>query len=225
MEDRGWERYGAIAGALGVACFVVGFLLPGGPPKTEDSTSAIAAFFTENRLKVLGEVFLVAFASFLLLVFLAALVSRIRRADGGLGALSLIALLGGVGIVGINMIGATVYGALAFRVALFQLAGPVVRAMYDVGGMCFSLSGFFGALFIGGAALAVNRRSLMPQWLIGLAGIAVILNLVGTVMLFSDHGFFSLDGPFGFVPFVPSMLWILDTSWFLFQPSEPLTAA
>ena len=35
----------------------------------------------------------------------------------------------------------------------------------------------------------------------------------------------SLDGAFGFVPFVPSMLWILGTSWFLFQQSEPLTAA
>src|SRR5439155_19508985 len=161
MEDRGWERYGAIAGALGVVSFVVGFLLPGGPPKTEDSTSAIAAFFTENRLKVLGEVFLVALASFLLLVFLAALVSRIRRADGGLGALTLIALLGGVGIVGVNMIGATVYGALAFRGGLFPLAAPVVRAMYDIGGMCFSLSGFFGALVIGGAARSVNRRTLI----------------------------------------------------------------
>ena len=225
MEDRGWERYGAIAGALAVACYVVGFLLPGTPPKTEDSVSSIAAFFTENRLKVLGEVFLIAFASFLLLVFVAALVSRIRRADGGLGALSLIVLLGGMGLVGVTMIGAATFGALAFKVGLFQLAAPVVRAMFDVGGMCFALGGFFAALFIAGAALAVNRRSLMPQWLVGLGGIAVILNLLGTVVLFSDHGFFSLDGAFGFVPFFVSMLWILGTSWFLFQQSEPLSAA
>ena len=224
MEDRGWERYGAIAGALGVACFVVGFLLPGTPPKTEDSTGAIAAFFTENRLKVLGEAFLIAFASFLLLVFLAALVSRIRRADGGLGALSLITLVGGVALVGITVFGAATYGALAFQVALAPSAAAVIRAMFDVGGMCFALGGFFAALFIGAAALAINRRNLMPQWLVGLAGIAVILNLLGTVVLFSDHGFFSLDGPFGFVPFIPSMLWILGTSWFLFQQAEAVAA-
>ena len=225
MEDRGWERYGAIAGALGVACFVVGFLLPGTPPKTEDSTGAIAAFFTENRLKVLGEAFLIAFASFLLLVFLSALVSRIRRADGGLGPLSLLVLFGGLGITVGSVIGACLLGSLAFRVALLGLsAGPVVRALFDAGGMIFALSGFFAALFIGAASLAVNRRNLMPQWLVGLGGISVILNLVGTVVLFSDKGFFSLDGPFGFVPFVPSMLWILGTSWFLFQQSAPTAA-
>ena len=127
MEDRGWERYGAIAGALGVACYVVGFLLPGSPPKTEDSVGTIATFFTENRLKILGEVFLVAFASFLLLVFLAALVSRIRRADGGLGALSLITLVGGVALVGITVFGAATYGALAFQVALAPSAAAVRR--------------------------------------------------------------------------------------------------
>jgi len=224
MEDRGWERYGAVAGALGVACYVVGFLLPGSPPKTEDSVGTIATFFTENRLKILGEVFLVAFASFLLLVFLAALVSRIRRADGGLGALSLITLVGGVALVGITVFGAATYGALAFQVALAPSAAAVIRAMFDVGGMCFALGGFFAALFIGAAALAINRRNLMPQWLVGLAGIAVVLNLVGTTVLFSDHGFFSLDGAFGFVPFFVSMLWILVTSWFLFQQSAPAAA-
>ena len=69
------------------------------------------------------------------------------------------------------------------------------------------------ALLVAAMAMQIAIANVLPRWTAWLAAVAVILNVAGTIGVFSDTGPFSLEGGLTvFVPFLSTMLWYLGTS-------------
>ena len=96
MTFRWLDRWGPLAGALGVMSFVIAILLYGNGPKDDDQK--IVAYFAKDAHQTKYLVaFYFFFAAFLLmLVFLTALRALLIEAEGEPGRLTALAFAGGV---------------------------------------------------------------------------------------------------------------------------------
>src|SRR5438105_13969247 len=96
MTLRWLDRWGPLAGALGVMSFVVGIVLYGNGPKDDDQK--IVAYFAKDSHQTKYLVaFYFFFAAFLLmLVFLSSLRAVLVEAEGAPGRLTALAYAGGV---------------------------------------------------------------------------------------------------------------------------------
>src|ERR1700730_1030591 len=105
MDEAKWERWGALAGVVFVGLAVIGGFIGGSPPKTSDSAEKIAKYFQDNQGNLKVGSYLTGLALVPLLWFLGTLFGRLRRAEGGAGRVSGIALTGGIAAAAIAMVG------------------------------------------------------------------------------------------------------------------------
>ena len=219
VADAKGRRWDAATGIGFVVLGVVGFLLPGTPPKADDSTTKIVNFFVDKRDEMLASsaVFLVAFALFLW--FLGSFRSYLRAAEGGEGRLSAAAFGGGVVATTLVLAGLCALNSIAFKLA-GQGADPnLTRAMFDFSGALFAMTGAGFAVFFGAASCSAARSGALPPALYWLGSLVAILNLVGLIALFAKSGFFAGGGAFTFIVPAVSFLWVLAVSVVIFQRS------
>ena len=94
MDDSKWERYSALGGvAFAVLIAVAGFL-PGSPPKTTDSAAKIARFFTDHGDAIRWSAYLGGLGTITALWWSGAVWRLLRRAEGGIPRLAVVALGG-----------------------------------------------------------------------------------------------------------------------------------
>jgi hypothetical protein len=214
-------RLGPLSGILASACFLVGFFLPGTPPKADDSTSQISSFLSENRDSILAGDFLIGLGGLFLLAFAASMAyhvtASIQEAEHGLGSM----IRGGAAVgIALLLAGAAVLNGVTFESAG---TGAHVRAFWDAGSDLFVMSGFGFAALFGAAALANARSHVFPAWMTSLAALAGLLNVVGGVALFAKSGFFANGGAFGFIVPIVSTIWVLAASGMMLRQHMPAT--
>jgi hypothetical protein len=88
VADARGRRWDAATGIGFVVLALVGFVLPGEPPKSEDSSKEIVDFFVDKRDQLLAGSVLLFLALVLFLWFLGSVRSYLRAAEGGEGRLS-----------------------------------------------------------------------------------------------------------------------------------------
>ena len=136
----------------------------------------------------------------------------LRRAEGDDGYLADLFL------AGTTADAALLIAVMAMQIAMVNVAdrlGPeTVRGVgLDFGAAAVALFGFIVAVTAFAFAAVVGATNVLPRWTAWLAAIAVVLNLVGTIGVFSDTGPFSIEGGFTvFVPFVSTLVWYFGTS-------------
>src|SRR4051794_11421076 len=82
-DDAFNRRLTAIAGVLLTIFLFAGFLLPGAPPKADDSLKEIVDFFVDKRGSILAGDFFIALGATFLLVFAGGLRRHLRAAGRG----------------------------------------------------------------------------------------------------------------------------------------------
>src|SRR5436190_17589461 len=92
MGPRRWQ---ALTGAVGLGLLFVVLLLPGPPPKAEESTSELTKTLVDHRAAFVRGTVLAGLAVMLLLWFVAVLADAVRRSDDVNGAHAGAVLLGG----------------------------------------------------------------------------------------------------------------------------------
>src|SRR3954451_15983075 len=213
-DDTFNRRLTASAGVLLTIFFIVGFSLPGAPPKADDSLREIANFFGDKRGSILAGDFFVALACVFLLLFAGGLRRHLRAArrdDDGLAESSFGGAVAGIALL---LAGTAVFNGIAFKAA--GLAQPI-RADYDISNALFAISGFPFALFFGGAAWAGARAGAFPAWVNWLGGLAALAQLLGGLVLFTKSGFFAGGGEIGFLAPLIGTIWALCISVILFR--------
>src|SRR5438067_1314226 len=96
IADAKGRRVDAATGIVAMVLFVVGFLLPGAPPKADDPIQKITTFFVDHRGDILASDALIALAAVFFLWWLGSLRGYLRAAEGGEGRLSAAAFAGGL---------------------------------------------------------------------------------------------------------------------------------
>jgi hypothetical protein len=221
-DDAFNRRLTAAAGVLLTIFLFVGFLLPGAPPKADDSLREIVDFLVDKRDSILaGDVF-IALGSLMLIVFAGGLRRHLRAAGRGDDGLADTAFGGAVGGVVLLLAGAAVLNGIAFKAAG---SGASVRAYYDTLNAFFFLAGFPFAVFFGFAAWAGARTGAFPPWVNWAGGLAALLNLLGGIGLFAKSGAFASGGEFAFVPPVVGTIWALAISVMLWRGAGKTAAS
>jgi hypothetical protein len=209
-DERG-RRLDAATGIVAVIFWVVGFLLPGAPPKANDSLQQISSFLVDKRSDVLVGDFLIVLGAVAFLWWLGSLRSYLRSAEGGEGRLSAAAFGGGIAGVAILTVGACILSAAVFKVASFGDA-PLNRAMADAAGFAFTGAGVGFAVTLGAASCSAARSGALPPWLYWLGSVGAAAQVVSLIALFADSGFFAGGGAFAFIAFFVAAIWIVGTS-------------
>lgn len=209
MTGTTWQRLGGIAGIVFVALFVTDLFTPG-TPDLSDPTAGLAAQIADERGGHMLSVYLSSLGVMAFLVFLGALWSVLRRAEGEAGA-SIVAVLGGVVLAAMILVGNGIY--LALVEAADEAREPVaIRALLELDGALFIPAGFALGLLYAGIALSSISTGSLPRWLgWSAAGFAAVF-VVALLGVFSrdDEG-----GPLGIVFFLALMLqflWVLAAS-------------
>jgi hypothetical protein len=201
------NQIGPLTGILFVVLVIVAFVVGGETPSTDDSPQTIVSFYLDNDSEQSIASALLALACVPFLFFLGALRQALRAA----GALSTVALLGGLMIV----VGASIFAGIGFTLgdAADQLPPSAVLTLNALNSDLFFTVAVGTAAFNLGLALAVLRHGGLPR---PLGWLALVVGIVGLT-------------PGGFFAFLATGIVVVWTSVALAQRAAdagpPTTAA
>ena len=227
VADARGRRWDAATGIGIVVLGLVGFALPGEPPKADDSTPEVIDFFVDKRDELLTSNALLFVAFVLLLWFLGSLRSYLRAAEGGEGRLSAAAFGGGVAGTALLLTGLCALNAGAFKADDLQADPNLMRALFDLSNALFGMAGVGFAVLFGAASCSAARSGALPAWLYWLGSVTAVVQMLGLVTLFAESGALAAGGAIVYVGPLLALAFVLATSVVLMRrdgvPPEPLT--
>jgi hypothetical protein len=198
MFGESWERYAPLTGVVFFVIVLIGFLIGGDTPGSDDSAQEVLNFYSPNR----DEQSIVAIVVAIGAAFLPFFVSHLRRTldwAGGTGRLVNAGFGGGILATSGFWILATVHLALADSAG--KTAPEVTQALNVLDNNDWiPVAAGMGVMLIG-YGLAAVRYGGLPSWL-AWAGFVI------GILVFTPAGFFA---------FLAGGLWILVTSIVLFM--------
>ncbi len=228
MEVSRWERYGAGTGiAFAILAVAAVLIVPQSPPAADDSVRQIQAYFTEHRDGLLLAGFITGLGVAFALWFVGSLRGHLTEADGETGRLASVAFGGGLVAGGLALVGTAISSAVAFSVAESTLPGSqaVMRALFDLSNMTFSLAWFPTAVLVGATGLASSRTGALPMWHSRASGVMSVAFVIAAASTFVERGPLAAGGAYGYVMFLLFVAWVLVTSILLVQQTPAATEA
>jgi hypothetical protein len=220
----GNRRLDGAAGVIGIVLFLVGFLIPGEPPKADDSVQEITNYLTDNRGAILAGAFLIGLALAFFVWFAAGLARHLQASgdDSGLPR----AAFGGA-VVGATL---TVAGLGVFAGGTFEAAKlgnqALNRFIYDGGNDIIVLGGAGFGLFLLAIALSAARTRALPGWTVAFGELAALLQFVSLTAVFADSGFFANGGAFAIIAFLSASIWVIAVGlWLIVRADRPAPAS
>jgi Domain of unknown function (DUF4386) len=216
MTFRWWDRWGPLAGALGVVCFVVAIVMYGNGPKDDDQ--AIVAYFAKSSHQTKYLVaFYFFFAAFLLmLAFLTSLRALLVEAEGAPGRLTALAFAGGVASAVLLLAANAFFAAPAITAkdtSKFKLDPNTYRFINDTGYVFFVTGVMAAVLMVVATSVIALRTGVFPRWFAWVGFVAALTFLVA----------------FFFVPVFVLWGWILVASGYMLlserRTARPITTA
>ncbi len=208
MNKAIWDRLSALGGVLFIFFFVVGMLLPGGPPTVDDGSDDVVSFFADNRGPILTGTLLMGLGVLAMIWFVASLVESMRRVDEG--RLATAALIGFVLTFAAGLISALTKASLAYSVAAI-LTPDEVRALFHVTLVVDAMSSIMFAAFAIAVAGAALRTGFLPRWW-GWVSFLMALLAILSATAWSRDGFWSPSGGIIWIANGAFVLYVLGTS-------------
>jgi len=227
VDDAKWERAGNVGGILFVVLVVVTIVLGGSPPKTSDSGVKIAKYFADHRDDIRWAGFIGALATIPLFVWLGSVWRLVRRAEGGVPRLAVVALAG------------IVFGAVMAGAAGLVANAMALRGVVGTGGVSgtkffFTLSWMFNAgsavgvaIFIGAFSVALIRSGILPKVLGWFGALVALVLVVGSASMASENDTLMV---LVFVGLTGALIFVLAASVLMLRgaggstPAEPAVA-
>jgi hypothetical protein len=213
VADAKGRKFDAATGIGFAVLAVVGFALPGTPPKADDSLTEIAKFFADKRDEILVGNFLIGVAAILFLWWIGTMRSYLRSAEGGEGRLSAASFGGGIAGIGLVLVGAAVLNMFAFEFAKEGAVPALARAVFDASGAFFAMGAFCFGAFLAAASCSGARSGALPPWAYWSGSVIALLQVLAGLSLFVESGFFAAGGALPtFIAPIAAFLWIVGVS-------------
>jgi len=216
MDERRWERLGAVLGLVLIAVVVVAVLLTGSPPKPTDSDATVKAYLLDKRGAYLAQAVMIAIGLGLFAWFVAVVRGVLHRAGGDM---YMVDVFYGAALISIavTLVACAVAIGLVYKALPGTNAGTA-RMVFDMSSVMFTLAGAIWAVGAFAFAAVVMQTNALPRWTVWLAEAWGVTSLASVFMVLSKTGGFSVEGWFGFLPFALSMVWVLGTTVALLRP-------
>ena len=220
-----YERTMALSGIVAIVVLLAGIFAVPTPPQPGDAIGTIRAYYVGHSTGVRWYVFASALSAALLLVFVSALASAMRRVRSGGDAAAAATFGAGLLTLAASLAGIASFGTLASGTAASGEPG-LVLALFDLGNMSYNVGDFMLAALVAFPAVVSLRADFLPRWL-GWTGILVSVAwaVASVAMLVQDGPFAGPNGTYGLSVTIGFSLWIAASSIALFRfPRPGLTA-
>jgi hypothetical protein len=206
-------RLAALAGAIFFALMVIQANLRSGAPSATDSGQKIFDYVADHAGRLQLGAALLGLAMSAVLVWLSGLYRAVRRAEGGgVPAVAVAALAGGVLAAASTVIGALIVGTMAVRIDDLDPAGARVwwtMSLMSIGAMLLGL-----LVLIGATAVVGLRTRLFGRWFAVAGLVLTIVSLVGAFTIgYASTGIQVVAG----IAVILDGVWILLVSIFMWR--------
>src|SRR5262245_24385038 len=183
------ERWAPIGGIIFVVLMVVGSKLISDVPTPDATDQEITKYLADGAAhthNIIGA-YLWVLGALAFLWFLTRLRSDLRRAEGGITALSNLVFGAGVAFAAVWTVSAGAFAAVPYAIELRDApltSLDLVRVLPAMGRLLLLLGGgFSGIVVLLGVAAVAFRTSVYPRWLAGLAVVAAVVLLFDVIYL------------------------------------------
>jgi hypothetical protein len=221
MNDRNWERWGALGGILFVVLVAITAILPGYPPKTGDSARKIANFINDNGDEIRWAATSGGLAVIALFWWLGSVWRLMRRGEDGSPRLTVTAFAGAVFAAGTATIGAVSLAVIPV-IGTHTFAAPQVRYFYILSTDIAVATMFGAAIFVIAFSVLIIRRHILPPIMGWLGLIVAVLGILGSPVVSSTRDTFFYVAFAGFVAF---LVWVVVISIIMFVQGGDADAA
>jgi hypothetical protein len=160
-----------------------------GLPSLSDSSASITRFYVEHADGARAGALLGTLALIPFLCFLVALYNRLRASEGGLGSVSLVALLAGVMVCVVHFVFLSFLFQAAFRPGV---VGTEVTTALHYAGTAGAAASVLYATMLAAVAVITLRHGALPRWLGVFAAVAAPLQLLYIPSIFDRQGIFDV---------------------------------
>ncbi len=211
MDDRTWEKYGAL-GVVWFAVFgLVGGLLPGRSASRTDSAGEIANHFADNDTAIQVGAFLTILGLIGLIWWFGSLWRAMDRAEDGSPRLAIIALIGFLISATMAVSGFAINAGIA---AGIDQIGEGSAFYLHLSSILFAASPIGDVIMVTAISGLIWRTGFLPKWVAQTGVVVVVTALLASVGVASDAEFFELFASIGFFVW---LLWILTVGVLLYQ--------
>jgi hypothetical protein len=173
------HRWIAISGLLFVAAWVAG-LLVASPPAVTTPMANLIAYYEANRQMVMVQAYLTnGLTGILLMVFVAALQSVLRRAEGESSTLSNLLLVAGTVVTSLSCLEALFVQVLANHIATTHDAA-VIRTLLELNAEIDTFKLPILGIMIAAASWLSWRVQALPPWLAWVGAVEALLLVVAS---------------------------------------------
>ncbi len=211
MNDKTWERYGALGGVWFVVLVVIGGIAAGAPPSRTDPAADIAKHYADHADGLQLGAFLGALGIIGLVWWFGTLWRAMTNAEAGTPRVAVIALIGLV----LSGIGATLSFTIdAGAAAAIDVLGEGSAVFFQISNISFGFSAMGDVVLATAVGGLILRTGFLPKWVGYLSYGVVILSLGAMISIASDNDVFSF---FGLLAAVLWGIWIIVTGVLLYQ--------
>ncbi len=199
------RQLAALGAVAATVLFLIGFLMPGTPPKFNADALKIVGFFHDKHRKVLIATVLIE-AGVAIMIGVVAQLAVILR-DAGHRAHAAVVGIAGAASLGAFGVGLGLYGGLAQIATFGQEAGavaPLYRLVQFIGVAWFWTT----AVLVLAVALAAWKGAF-PMWVATANGVIAVLLVLGGISVKARGVFAAGSGALSIIGSVAFLVWVL----------------
>jgi hypothetical protein len=217
-----WERLWRTSGIQFVALCIIAYIIYGYQPPMGASADTLAAFYHDDRTRILIAAVLSGLAVLNLMWFAAAI--RATLADAELDGWGAAATASSAAVGGLFLLLIAAHAGLAYSIA-GSGNQTFTSGLNDFAWAGFVLSSFVRAMLIMSAAFGLWRAGLISSGLFAVGVAFVVLAVLGGTT-WASSGFWAPDGAYSrFVCPIIGLVWVLIVSRILLTRSPATRAA
>lgn len=201
------EKYGALAGIVFVVLNIVGSVMMGSPPASDDSDAKVLQWFVDKDSGIKTSAFLGGLSVIFMFWFLGTLWRHMNKAEGGSTRVAVVSAAGLIGSGALWMASSAINATVAIRIDA-DGAGPA-PFMYALSGVFMGAAAVFVATHLLATNLLALRTKWLPTWHAGIGLVAAVGFVIGSGGLMSDSGTLMM---IGMIAFLVWAVWIILTA-------------
>jgi hypothetical protein len=209
VDKAFFDRWMPASGILFVVLVIVGFLVIGTFPAVDDPAEEFAAFYVDDRGRIIAGALILAAALYFFIWFAAALAARIRDLGEPRPAAAVVA--GGIGFVALALAATGMLAALAHTTAEEVIDPALIKGLDALVSGVDILSVVPLAALVFAFGVAALRTGMVPSWF-GLTSLAVSLIVLLSATTWARDGFWGPYGGYFMIALIVFLAWVVVAS-------------